>query len=661
MPHDFFWNTVSLYLSNTVNAIQFIYCVITPRQIGFLIFLFIQSNVLYGQTSDKLLKDSLSAHLGDTVGVNILNQLAQANLFKDTQLSIQYAEQAKELAQKLNFSKGLTRSLNQLGAGYWSKGDLKKSLGLFQQSLQMAEETGNVEFIARNIGSQGLIFAASGMHGTAIQYYKRALPLYRQLGIMERVTASYNNIGKAFLELKQYDSASKYLVLAQEHAGKLNLKISIIPFNLADLYFQLKRLEESKQYLDSCLKLAKEINDARSLARHDQLLAEILLEENLPSQAEDAAQQSVLFAEKTKSKEVMYISYLTYANVLSMQKKYDQAYSYHKRYTQLKDSLVNSTLQNMLILNEYTLKQNEINRLVEQSKLLEAKESQKIIIITSLVITLLLVGLLTYYFAYSRNQRRKMNILLVQKNFEINEQNRLLELKTYELSQMDDFKNKVLSIISHDLRGPFHSLRGLLQSPLKTTLTSSDVRVILKELSKHVSTITSLTDTLLVWATNQLQGPKVTLSVFNLLDCINEELANLQTEVAAKELTISNTVAPELKVNSDPAIIKIVSRNVIVNAIKFSTAGGRIEITAHLEAQHIRLAITDHGAGMSTATSQSLLKKSVKSAPGTAGEKGTGVGLLLCKDLIERVNGKLSFVSEIEKGTTFYIDIPSAS
>lgn len=611
------------------------------------------------QSFEQTLEDSLKTTVDDSVKISLLNRLAQASLFKDAQRSIEYAEEALTLSKRINSLSGMTQSLNQIGLGFWSKGDLRKSISLLQESLEIAKQNNDSVYVARNIGSQGLIFAAAGMHGTAIAYYKRSLPLYQQLGILERVTASYNNIGKAYLELQQYDSASVYLKMAEETGNKIQIGVSIIPFNLADLYFNIADLDKSLEYLELCREMAARTNDSRSLARYHQLLAEIQLLQNKFAQAEASALIGIQYAEITNSKEVMYITYLTYATALSKQNKFKEAYHYHNLYTQLKDTLTNNSLQNMLILNEYTQKQNEINRLVEQQELLQARENQKITIIISLSVTLLLAVILVYYFAHSRNQRKRMNILLFQKNQEIKEQNEQLAVQTRELSQINSFKNKMLSIISHDLRGPFHSLRSLLQGPLKNSLSTADVNLILDELYKHVNSITALSDTLLVWASNQLQGPSISITTFDVKTILEDEVAHLQPLAVPKDIQVRIDIDPGSTLTSDVNIIRIVVRNLISNAIKFSPPHAPVEIYFTSDTKSCKIAVRDYGAGMPKEGVSQSLGRPASAAVSADGLKGAGVGLLLCKDLIEQLGGRLHFETNEGKGTTFFIEVTS--
>jgi PAS domain S-box-containing protein len=245
--------------------------------------------------------------------------------------------------------------------------------------------------------------------------------------------------------------------------------------------------------------------------------------------------------------------------------------------------------------------------------------------------------------------------------FEITERkNYLNELtaKSTELEDLNKLKDKLLSIVSHDFRSPLNSLRGTLSLFLNGVISNDELGKLTESLMEKLDNTYNLLENLLNWAKSQMQGTKVYIKEINLKS-ISEDCVGLLSPIAEKKLVkINNNIGYRSKAMADNEMIKLVMRNLISNAIKFSSAGDQIELDARVNCEKIIVSIQDSGTGISNENQDRIFRPENFSTVGTSNEAGMGLGLLLCKDFVEKNGGKIWFESEFEKGSTFYFTLP---
>nr|MCU0391076.1 sensor histidine kinase [Thermoflexibacter sp.] len=249
----------------------------------------------------------------------------------------------------------------------------------------------------------------------------------------------------------------------------------------------------------------------------------------------------------------------------------------------------------------------------------------------------------------------------------IEEKNRELESKvnqrTLELRESNATKDKLFSIISHDLRSPLNTLKGMLAALESDILSRQEIQEIAKDIQKRLdSTDTTLND-LLQWATSQMEGATLKKEVIDIQELIDKKIELFSFIAQNKQVKFYNEVTENISVYADLNHVKVILRNLIANALKFTHVHGNITISARQEIKDfVTIAVKDTGIGMTTAQSQKLFESNtLYTTRGTQNEKGTGLGLLLCKDFVEKNGGKIWVESEYGKGSTFYFTLPSSS
>jgi len=352
-------------------------------------------------------------------------------------------------------------------------------------------------------------------------------------------------------------------------------------------------------------------------------------------------------------------------------------------FKELSDSLFNENNIKKITELEYQYKYEKEKQAIEleqqKKDAINAEElkHQKIlrnVFILGFVLMLLLVFVVRYNFL----QKRKLNrILLAQKN-KIQEKNLELlfknkeiqahteELKTInnKLETINVTKNKLFSIIAHDLKSPFNLIFGfsdlLLENHRQYDETKREQYI--KIIENTAEQACKLLDNLLNWAIIQTEG-----FIFNpkeySLDKILKEVTKLnKNNTEMKNIKLSYSLSKDINIYADYNMIEIILRNLISNAIKFTDKNGEVTINAEQDNDNVIISVSDTGIGIENDRLEKIFDISEKtSTVGTENEKGTGLGLILCKEFVEKHNGKIWIESEIKKGSKFIFSIPNKS
>jgi len=239
----------------------------------------------------------------------------------------------------------------------------------------------------------------------------------------------------------------------------------------------------------------------------------------------------------------------------------------------------------------------------------------------------------------------------------------ITEIKDNELRliELNASKDKFFSIIAHDLKSPFNSIIGFSELLIETVNEKkfSKVDEIAAIIHNSSSMAMELLANLLTWS--QMETGKMTFNPenFDMSEILSDTISLIQPTADQKSIQIESRVSPETKVFADKKMINTVLRNLVSNAIKFTDAGGIIEISSEISADEVVFTVKDNGVGIPEDRTGKLFTISENiSTPGTRQEKGTGLGLMLCKEFIDKNNGKIWVESIVEKGSAFSFSLP---
>jgi two-component system sensor histidine kinase/response regulator len=239
-----------------------------------------------------------------------------------------------------------------------------------------------------------------------------------------------------------------------------------------------------------------------------------------------------------------------------------------------------------------------------------------------------------------------------------------IQIQNKQLSKINSEKDKFFSIISHDLRSPFSGLLGLAQLMLekKHLLSEEDFDDLLNELYNSLTNIYKLVSNLLEWSRLQRGGIDIYPEKINLCQLIDSQIDVFDTASKNKKIKLINKIPENIFIFADENSINTVFRNLLSNALKFTKEDGNIKIYSETDDKVVRIIIEDNGIGMSPDTVEKLFSIEKKiTTYGTSGETGTGLGLILSKEFIEKNKGTISVKSEEGKGSAFTVSFPVLS
>jgi signal transduction histidine kinase len=237
----------------------------------------------------------------------------------------------------------------------------------------------------------------------------------------------------------------------------------------------------------------------------------------------------------------------------------------------------------------------------------------------------------------------------------------IAEEKAEELKISNETKNKLLSILAHDLRSPLGSIQNYLEILSELSSDEIDRHSIEASLLNETKNTQLMLSNLLLWSKTQMEGVSVNLLPINLKDSILPAIKLQQSIAAEKKIKIEENINKSIMILADRDMLQLVVRNLVNNAVKFTAAGGQIIIDAKIEGNICLIKISDTGRGIPYEIQKDLFSLGVKSTFGTQNEKGVGLGLSLCKEFTELQNGEIHFESEPGVGTQFYLRFKLAS
>ena len=258
-------------------------------------------------------------------------------------------------------------------------------------------------------------------------------------------------------------------------------------------------------------------------------------------------------------------------------------------------------------------------------------------------------------------QLRRSNLKILRQKADITGKSALLEEQTQQLTELNSLKNKLFSVIAHDLKAPLYALRNLFRNVQIYNLPGEEIKMLVPEVVNELTYTTGLMENMLQWAKSQMQAESVKLQLLDVAGIAREVLQLLRLQAEAKNIYISSTIEQPIFVYADKDMINLVMRNLLSNAIKFTPIDGSICVEARDLRSCIEISVQDTGTGISQEGLQRLNAENYYSTRGTGGEAGTGLGLMLCKEFLSKNGGRMNIQSTPGKGSIFSFTLPKGN
>jgi len=461
---------------------------------------------------------------------------------------------------------------------------------------------------------------------------------------------------------KVFDYEMSLIHFKKAHQIYMELKKDIptanAHFNMGVSYFAMDSLQHSFTHHHRALQIRNRIRDYRGLAESYNEFGHLFIEIGQFQRAINNLKLGLNYSERINSNLLMQTSFGYLSQAHRELQDFENAHFYLDRYAEISELIY--TEANAKSIQEIA-NQQEVSKREDRIKDLEAEYNHKAQqvanrdkFIGTLIILLVVIIISVYFFIKSYREKRIINKHLQEINEQVIKQNE-------ELMQANTTKDKFFSIIGHDLKGPLNSLTSFSSLLINHTasLTEQEIRTIAKDLDKSLKNLYELLENLLGWARSQTGRLEFKPENFQISDVIKESIRLLSKAALNKKIKIELLVEDNITVYADLNSVKTVVRNLLSNAIKFTGEEGVISVFVDEWKDKVEIGIHDTGVGMSEEVMNKIFDISAKhSTLGTNEEKGTGLGLILCKEFVERNHGILSVESEEDVGSTFKFTLP---
>ncbi|PIF01449.1 MAG: histidine kinase [Maribacter sp.] len=566
--------------------------------------------------------------------------------------AIKYFQKALKIVKSTNSKGEILNIENKIANVYYYQGDYEKSLNLNLKSLELASELKDdmmLSIINENIA---YLYADQNDFEEAIQFFEIVKKINDRIGdevnsaeTMSNLASVYNDMGELKYAMYNINSSISvfkkhnimdWLAYAYQVKGSTYLKAKDYGWAL----YWFKKSEE----------LHKDIEDSRSETILLNGIAEAYLGNDENNLAEEYALKAFEISKRIKSHEETQNSAKILYRTNKNKGDYRSALNYHELFQTLHDTIaINKGKKSLsMLITKLSFEKQKERLIIENEK---ALADQKKYIYLALLI-LIIFSIITFIVRRNEKIQKKLNIELHDKTTKLVENEK-------ELREINETKDKLFSIIGHDLRGPIATFQGLLQLYKNGEISSQDFLQFIPKLKTDIDNISFTLNNLLSWGRTQMNGSTTKPDIVRLENLVDDNINLLEETAKAKSIRVVNKVGENTLCWSDSDHVDIVIRNLMSNAIKFTPKGGHITVNAIEHNSSWKISVRDNGVGIDPETQKKLFKKNSNTTTyGTNDEKGTGLGLSLCKELIEKNNGKIWVESVVPNGSCFYFTLP---
>lgn len=622
-----------------------------------------------GQAQVRVQIDSLETLLekaSPEQRVGIFCQMSELYWQSSYDTSLLMAIHAYNAAEDLDNPALTATSLYMIGNACYLLGDFTKSMDYYLQSLDLRKELGDSSDIASSYNNIGAVYLNMGDDQKALQYLKMAGDIFRALGDDYQLFSILNNIGAAYVDNEVLDTAFQYFnqayEIAERSGNKTNLSIALA--NLGETALNMGLYKQSENYQLRAYEISQQLGDKGMMATAKANLGKLYLSRNELSEALRAFQESLVLAKEVNSLPIIQDNYRNLSDYYSRSGDHEQALRLYKLYASVKDSIMSQ--EERMKVKEMELKfnahalQQEIELLLLDNEIHSLRQTRlKYGIFALAALSLVLILLFLGYLQRDRYKKRTTR-LLEDKNKELEKTNKKLQESEKHLRELNSTKDKFFSIIGHDLRNPLNALLGFseLMAGNSRDYSTEEVQKYSKIINEAAKNIHMLIENLLEWSRSQSGNIDFNPRQTDLVPIAEEILKIFRTQAEKKDISIESDLESGIQVFADGNLLSTILRNLISNAVKFTPKKGQVFVSTKQQPEGVLISVKDTGVGMTEDQLASLFSLTHSTTAGTDEEKGTGLGLILCKEFVNKHGGRIWAESEPGKGSRFNLILP---
>lgn len=544
-----------------------------------------------------------------------------------------------------------------LATAYSIMGNIYRTNGLYDRAIEYIiksklnyEKTNFTEGAGWASYLLGLIYVDLGLPDKAGEHFQDALEVYKKIAEIDGhkggIAICYEQIGLLNMKAGDYSNAfeniSYSLNIFKENGSKYG--ISNAYKNLGKIEYGRNKFATAEDYLNKSLEIKQATGDLMGQPPVFEYLGLCSIGKGETEKGLNLLNRALELAISNKQKKLQTDIYAKLTKVYLDLNNLPKAIETQKRQIEIQDSLLSGAvkikMEQLQSIYEIDEKNNEIAQLEKQNEInflrLRQHRTSRIIMIAGIFLALLIASII--YFFY-----------------------RKLQHKNDQLNEAVATKDKFFSIVAHDLRGPIGSALSLSEFLIEEIEKKNyeTVEMYASVFNQALSDSFTLLNNLLDWSRSQLQRMEFNPRCLSLPQIIEEITGLFYSPIEKKQITVSTTIEADLKLMADEPMLKTILRNLVSNAIKYSNEKGEIKISSYKDGQSVILSVSDNGLGMGPEKADKLFSFEMhSSSPGTSGEQGTGLGLILVNDFVRKHHGEIRIESTPGKGTTFIISFP---
>ncbi len=622
-----------------------------------------------------------------------------------------YADSAKTIALKLPNRDNIRKFYFRQGVVHHGKGEFAEALEIYKEGVALVSKEGDKDLQAGYYMSMSDIYNKITDYTNAIDVSEKAIKLFSELNNLGGQASIYNNLSGTYIQLKDYTTAYKYATKAlpmfeaespmSRGVGSIKLVIANILLNadeaslkkignagknrflrviklmkesipiaelekdlglksemliaMATSFEKLNQIADATRAYELALSVAIEGPDLNVLAATYGTVGRFLHRQQVNQKGVNYLHRALAMSTQSGLLEVEREAAESLSSYYERQKQMDSAFYYYKKFSNVENQIFNKEKENEFTRKklkldfsikekEYAVEQEKISQQLAEKKL-EISFKNKIEwlmgILTMVVITA------AWFFYKSKKKTQELNATI--------------EAQRQSLSELVQVKDKIFSILTHDMRSPVNSLISFVYLLENEEIDKNQLTQYAKELGNTLRGTSALMENLLNWAGTQLQGFETNIENVSLKMVVEEVLASFSATVKQKNILIENSINENDWIKTDKNLLALVIRNIISNALKFSYVGSTIQLSLNNLEIEWTICIADQGLGMSAEAMSQINQdnaNTMTSTYGTNKEKGTGLGLMLCKNFLSIMSGTLSAKTNQPKGTIMMIHLP---
>ncbi|MCC1484657.1 tetratricopeptide repeat-containing sensor histidine kinase [Winogradskyella immobilis] len=618
-------------------------------------------------------------------------------LIKDYEKALLFIDQTTELSKTLNNNRGLAESNYLKALIYSEKDENANAINNFNAAKTYFQQIRDTLGIAKVNNNLGLIDIKRGNYEKGLQNSLSAISIFEKRGLNTELSKAYNNLAEAYFNTSNFDKALEYnrkaLIVREEIEDKQGIKQSLKNIGILyalknehrraidnfervlvlldsedkDLrgeitpilgaeYLEVSQLDKAGRYIAEGLRFNRRQKNDLGVLISLNAAGDLNIRRKKVKLALTQLNEAYNIANKLNHKTHLLKNLKLHVKLDSSRGFYQNAFFWQNKYYDLKTEIDKETVAKQLAINnkpEANTSSSKTSIIIPETAEPKPSKSNTLLIYGLIAGLIFTIALLT--FSYLKGSKDGKSVK------ELSSSNTKLLAQNQQLEEVNQVKDKLFSIVSHDLKDSISSIKAFLDLLKDDGITKEEFNQLIPELSENANNASSLLFNLLNWSKSQMQNLEPKPELFNIQEVFHIKMSLVEKKVEDKGILLIDESKRDF-VYADRSMLEIVIQNLITNAVKFTGKGDVITVSNQDYNGKVLISVEDTGIGISEENIKKLFNaKKNFTTIGTENEKGTGLGLTICKDLVELNKGRIWVESTPNIGSKFFIELPKAA